>query len=53
VENESSWWVSENREWAIIPYCNKFMTIHCGQQISVHNTMDTAKKFIKKEIKKK
>ncbi len=45
-------WVSKNMEWAIIPFGKKFMTLNKGQQISVHNTMDTAKKFIQKESKK-
>jgi hypothetical protein len=50
-EKQLDWWVSKNMEWAIIPYCNKFMTINCGQQISVHNTMETAKKFVQKKMK--
>jgi hypothetical protein len=29
------------------------MTIHKGQQISVHLNIETAKKFIQKEMKKK
>jgi hypothetical protein len=45
-------WVSKNMEWAVLPYGKKFMTIYKGQQISVHNTVDTAKKFIQKESKK-
>ncbi len=39
-------------EWAIIPYGKKFMSIYKGQQVSVHNAVDTAKKFIQKESKK-
>ncbi len=53
MEQDELGWVSKNMEWAIIPYGKKFMTIYCGQQISVHNTMDTAKKFIQKEMKRK
>jgi hypothetical protein len=45
-------WISKNMEWAIVPYGKKFMSIHKGQQISVHTTMDTAKKFVNREIKK-
>jgi hypothetical protein len=52
LEEEKTWWVSKDMEWAIIPYGKKFMTIHCGQQVSVHNTMETAKKFIQKKMKK-
>jgi hypothetical protein len=50
-ENQLDSWVSKNMEWAIIPYGKKFMSIHCGQQISVHNNMDTAKKFIQRQSK--
>jgi hypothetical protein len=46
-------WISKNREWAIIPYGRKFMSIYNGQQISVHNSMDIAKRFVQREIKKK
>jgi hypothetical protein len=45
-------WISKNMEWAIVPYGKKFMSIYKGQQISVHTTMDTAKKFVNREIKK-
>ncbi len=54
TEEESQFgWVSKNMEWAIVPYGKKFMTINCGQQISVHNTFDTAKKFVDKRMKSK
>lgn len=53
MEEEQLGWVSKNREWAIIPYGKKFMSLNMGQQISVHLTMDTAKKFVQKEMKKK
>lgn len=53
MQQDELGWVSKNMEWAIIPYKNKFMTINNGRQISVHNTMDTAKKFVQKEMKKK
>jgi hypothetical protein len=52
-EDQLDSWVSKNREWAIIPYGKKFMSIYCGQQISVHNNMDTAKKFIQRQPKSK
>jgi hypothetical protein len=53
METEATHWVSKDREWAILPYGKKFMSIYCGQQISVHNSMDTAKKFVQRESKKK
>lgn len=53
MEQSQLGWVSKNMEWAIIPYSKKFMSIHNGQQISVHTTMDTAKRMIQKEMRKK
>jgi len=53
MEQDELGWVSKTGEWAIIPFYKKFMIIHMGQQISVHNTMETAKKFVQKEMKKK
>ena len=49
---EQNGWISKNMEWAVIPYGKKFMSIYKGKQISVHNTIDTAKKFIQRELKK-
>jgi hypothetical protein len=46
-------WVSRNKEWAAVPYGNKFMLIYKGQQISVHNTLENAMKIAMKETKKK
>lgn len=46
-------YISSNMEWAVIPYGNKFMSIYKGQQVSVHNSVETAKKFIQRETKKK
>lgn len=46
-------WISKNMEWAVIPYGNKFMSIYKGQQISVHTTVEIAKRFIQREMKKK
>lgn len=53
MEQQQFGWISKNMEWAVIPYGDKFMSIYKGQQISVHNTMDTAKRFIDREIKKR
>jgi hypothetical protein len=53
MEQDEFGWLSKNMEWAIIPYGKKFMSIYKGQQISVHNSMDTAKKFVQKEMRKK
>ena len=46
-------YITPDRTWAAVPYGNKFMTIHNGQQICVHHTLETAKKFIQKNKKRK
>jgi len=43
-------YVSPDRMWAVIPYGKKFMSIHNGQQIKVHTSIEMAKKFIQKEL---
>jgi hypothetical protein len=53
MEQEQLGWVSKNMEWAIIPFGKKFMSIYKGQQVSVHLNMETAKKFVQREMKKK
>jgi hypothetical protein len=53
MEQDELGWVSKTREWAIVPFGKKFMSIYNGQQISVHNSMDTAKRFVQKEMKRK
>ena len=53
MDKDELGWVSKTREWAIIPCGKKFMSIHMGQQISLHNTMSSAKKFVEKEMKRK
>lgn len=46
-------YVSSNGMWAAVPYGNKYISIYNGQQICLHNTLETAKKFIQKENRKK
>ena len=53
MQQDELGWVSKNMEWAVVPWGKKFITINKGQQISVHLSVDTAKKFIQKEMKKK
>jgi hypothetical protein len=45
-------YVSPDRMWAVIPYGKKFMSIYNGQQMNVHTSIETAKKFIQKELRK-
>lgn len=53
MEQDELGWVSSNMEWAIIPFGKKFMSIYRGQQVCVHKTMETAKKFVQKEMRRK
>ena len=46
-------YISSNGLWAAVPYGDKYISIFDGQQICMHNNLDTAKKFIQKQIKKK
>lgn len=50
MENQFGW-VSKNKEWAAVPFGKKFMLIYRGQQVSVHNTIETAIKTAMKETK--
>lgn len=45
-------YISSNGMWAAVPYGNKYISIYNGEQICLHHTLDTAKKFIQKEIRK-
>lgn len=51
-KNEIDGYITPDRLWAAIPFGKKYMIIHNGKQISVHNTLETAKKIIQKQIKK-
>lgn len=46
-------WVSADETWAAIHWVNgKYISIHNGRQVSSHNSLETAKKFIQKQSKK-
>ena len=45
-------YVSPDCMWAVIPYGKRYMSIHNGQQIKVHTSIEIAKKFIQKELRK-
>lgn len=51
-EMEIDGYISSNRMWAAVPCGKKYMSIYNGQQICLHNTLETAKKFIQKEMRK-
>lgn len=47
-------WVSTDRMWAAVPwYGKKYISIYNGQQICVHHSLETAKKFIQRETRKR
>lgn len=52
MEEEQLGYISSNGLWAAVPWGDKFISIYNGKQICVHNTLDTAKKFIQKENRK-
>ena len=46
-------YVSPDRMWAAIPWHGKkYISIYNGEQICVHHSLETAKKFIQRENKK-
>jgi hypothetical protein len=46
-------YVTKDEMWAAVPFGNKFMIIHNGEQVHVANNLDTAKSFIQKQVKPK
>lgn len=49
---EMDGYISPNGLWAAVPYGKRYITIHNGEQICLHNTLETAKKFIQKQNRK-
>ncbi len=47
-------YISSNGLWAAVPWTKgKYISIFNGEQICVHHSLDTAKKFIQKQNRKK
>ena len=44
-------YVTKDEMWAAVPFGNKFMILHNGEQIHVTGTLVTAKSYINKQIK--
>jgi hypothetical protein len=44
-------YVTKDGMWAAVPFGNRFMIIHNGQQVQVSNTLETAKKHINSQVK--
>lgn len=53
MEEQTDGYISSNGLWAAVPWGNKYISIHNGEQICVHHTLETAKKFIQKQNRKK
>lgn len=45
--------VSKDGMWAAVPYGNKFVIIHNGQQVHTSNNYKTARSYISKQSKVK
>jgi|LakMenE01Jun11ns_1017448.scaffolds.fasta_scaffold9088885_2 hypothetical protein len=53
-ESQIDGYISSDRMWAAVPWHkNKYISIYNGQQICVHHSLETAKKFIQKETRRK
>jgi hypothetical protein len=53
-ETQIDGYVSSDRMWAAIPwYGKKYISIYNGEQICVHHSLETAKKFILKQTRKR
>lgn len=47
-------YISSDEMWAAVPwYGNKYISIYNGEQICVHHSLETAKKFIQRETRKR
>ena len=46
-------YVTKDGMWAAVPFGNKFVIIHNGQQVHTANNYNTAKSYISKQIKAK
>jgi len=51
--SEMEGYISPNSLWAAVPYGKRYISIYNGEQICLHNTLETAKKFIQKQNRKK
>lgn len=51
VPTDPSGYVTKDGMWAAVPYGNKFVIIHNGQQVHTANNYKTARSYIQKQIK--
>lgn len=53
-EQQIDGYISPDRMWAAVPWTKgKYISIYNGEQICVHHSLETAKKFIQKETRKR
>jgi hypothetical protein len=45
-------YVTPDRSWAAIPYGERYIIIHNGQQVHLSNTLATSKNYIIKQLRK-
>jgi hypothetical protein len=54
MEEDTKGYISNDGQWAAVPFTKgKYISIHNGQQICLHNSLETAKKFILKQTRKR
>ena len=44
-------YVTKDEMWAAVPFGNKFMILHNGEQVQTCQNLSTAKSYINKQIK--
>jgi hypothetical protein len=49
--SEPAGYVTKDEMWAAVPFGNKFMIIHNGEQVHVAGTLAVAKSYIHKQLK--
>jgi ABC-type uncharacterized transport system ATPase component len=51
VPTEPDGYVTKDLQWAAVPFGKRFVIIHNGEQVSLVNSIKTAKNYINKQIK--
>lgn len=51
VPSDPAGYITKDEMWAAVPFGNKFMILHNGQQIYVAPNLPSAKSYINKQIK--
>lgn len=54
MEDDLKGYISPDGQWAAVYFSKgKYISIYNGEQICLHNNLDTAKKFILKQTRKR